>query len=184
MPLFDSADLENLCAAITLFINLWQKMKRLNYKLACKTFRIYKLIKPRPHTYFAVYWCWWEWEGWCGHEDRAVVLINVIQQRCERLIKVTVTGWSWWHSQGHPTQGGVANWSILTAHAAGATPEASCSNDQGQLEDQLLTAWNVDVDLEGKWFILSVLASISNKSSHFGEMMIKLRNAKNKKSHN
>lgn len=136
------------------------------------------------HTYFAVYWWWWERERWCGHEDWAVIPINVIQQRCERLIKVTVTGWHWWHSQGHPTQGRVANWSILTAHAAGATPKASCPNDQGQLQDQLLTAWNVDVYLEGKWFTLVSACLLFQLLSQvtLDKCMIKWLNAKNKTS--
>lgn len=100
---------------------------------------------------------WRELELGCTHEDGTVSTIIVIQQRSERLVyaavacNVAVAWWGgWWHSQGHPAIRCIADRTILTAHAVGPATKTivgHCSNDQGQLQNQLFAAWDVHVNL-------------------------------------
>ena len=60
---------------------------------ACKHLHEFKMITVRPHTYFSVYWWRLELECWCSHKQWAVIPVKVIQQWCERRLKVTISGW-------------------------------------------------------------------------------------------
>ena len=91
------------------------------------------------------------------HEDGAVVAVVVVQQGREGLVQahvaphVAVAGRRRGHAQRHPAVGSVAHRAVLAAHAVGATAEAVVrhgTDDQGQLQDQLLAAGNVHVDLD------------------------------------
>ena len=53
----------------------------------------FKMITEWPHSYFSVYWWWLELECWYSDKHWAVILVKVIQQWCERGIKVTISGW-------------------------------------------------------------------------------------------
>lgn len=106
-------------------------------------------------THLCVRWKWREGELWTVHEDGTVPSIVIVQQRRERLVKADITRYiavAWRtrgrHAQRHPAVGGCA---LLTAHAVAAAAEPTVghrANDQGELQDQLLTAWNVHVDLK------------------------------------
>lgn len=96
-----------------------------------------------------------ELEGRRVHEDGTVLAIEVIQEGREGLVQpavsgdVAVAGGVGGHPQGHPALGGVADRALLTAHAVAAAAQASRADDQRQLQDQLLAAGDVNVDLEG-----------------------------------
>ena len=110
----------------------------------------------QTETYLIVCRRWWECEGWDIHEDGAVVAIKVVQERREGLVQATVTGdvavagRLRGHPQGHPALGGVANRTLLAAHAVATAAQTSSPDNQRQLQDELLTSRNVDVNLVGE----------------------------------
>lgn len=96
----------------------------------------------------------WELEARRVHEDGAVVALHVVQQGREGLVQanvlgdVAVAGGVGGHTQRHPALGGGADRAVVAAHAAAAAAEAGGADNQRQLQDQLLAAGDVHVDLE------------------------------------
>lgn len=94
-------------------------------------------------------------EGRHIHKDGTVLAVEVIQERREGLVQptvpsdVTVAGGFGGHPQRHPTLGGVADRALLTAHAVAAAAQTRRADNQRQLQDQLLAARNVNVNLPG-----------------------------------
>lgn len=111
---------------------------------------------PQTKTYLIVCRRWWECEGWDIHEDGAVVAVEVVQERREGLVQAAVTGdvaiagRLRGHPEGYPALGGVANRTLLAAHAVATAAQASSPNNQRQLQDKLLTSRNVNVNLAGE----------------------------------
>lgn len=97
-----------------------------------------------------------------AHEDGAVVAVEVVQQRRERLVEahvardVAVAGRRRGHAQRDPAVGGVAHAAVLAdlaAHAVGAAAQAVVghrADHQRELQDQLLAAGDVHIDLNHK----------------------------------
>ncbi len=91
------------------------------------------------------------------HEDGTVSAIIVIQEWRERLVQAAVAcnvtvAWRRGrrHPQGHPAIRCIADRTILAAHAVGAATKTIVGNgpnDQGQLQNQLITARDVHVNL-------------------------------------
>lgn len=93
------------------------------------------------------------------HEDGAVVVVEVVEQRRERLLqaavplaahRAAVAGGLRGQAQRQPAEGRLAqraHRAILAAHAAAAAAQPRRADHQRQLQHQLLTAGDVDVDL-------------------------------------
>lgn len=75
------------------------------------------------------------------HEDGTVLAVKVIQEGREGLVEpavpadVAVTGRFGGHPQRNPTLGGVADRTLLTAHAVAAAAEARGADNQRQLQN-------------------------------------------------
>lgn len=90
--------------------------------------------------------------------EQAVLLVDivVVQQRREGAVDAAVTGdvvvaGGRRRREGRPAAGGRAEGLGLAAHAVGPAAEAAegdGADDQGELQDQLIAAGDVDVDLE------------------------------------
>lgn len=104
-------------------------------------------------SYLHICWRWWVLEGRCIHKDGAVIIVNVIQKWCERLVQaavsgnITVAGGLRGHPKGQPALGGVANGTLLATHTIASADQSSCPNNQRELQNQLLAARDVDVNL-------------------------------------
>lgn len=113
-----------------------------------------KFKRERRGRYLSVGWGWTELELGCCHEQRAVAAIIVVQQRRGRALHaavsgdVTVTWGCFGEAKRHPTV--VCAAALLAAHAIGAaaaTTVGDSADYQRQLQDQLVRARDVNVDL-------------------------------------
>lgn len=85
-------------------------------------------------------------------EDGTVIFVVIVQEWNEETVQAVIPGdlavAGRRGRDGHAGAGGGT--AILTAHAAGSTVQAVVGDrpdDQRQLKDQLLAAWDVHVDL-------------------------------------
>lgn len=87
-----------------------------------------------------------------AYEDRTVIFVEIFQEWDEGTVQVVVLGdlAVAGRRRRHGDAGAGVDTAILTAHAASSTVQAIVGDrpdDQRQLKDQLLAAWDMRIDL-------------------------------------